>query len=150
MDILFEIHSPGLNLHTSRWTHHLVFMQVVHEDLDRVCALAWDHFEQHGRGALHVSQEHWIQIVRDAVLPGPTPFPASYLPAATAPKTCDFGIVAPGYTALLDAYDPTTQFVLTVEHHPEGLLSAYLIQPDAAGDEAAAAAAGTRAALTTG
>jgi hypothetical protein len=132
MDVTLEIHVPGLDMQQTRWTHHLLFMQEVHHKAGVIAAQARANFLAHGRGTLHVSRAQWMQVMRNAIVEDHDgKLPHTYLGSDDANLRCDFGILASGFSEMLRRYDPEREFVLTVEHHPTGLLSCYVIDPAA-------------------
>jgi hypothetical protein len=134
MDVTLEIHAPGLDMAQTRWTHHLIFMQEIHQNLRVIFEQAKQAYARHGLGTLHVDREQWMQVVRDSVSEiTDVKLPHTYLSAQEATTKCDFGLLTSGFADLIGGYDPQTSFVLTVEHHPGGLLSCYVIDPDGEG-----------------
>ncbi|MGI9174978.1 MAG: hypothetical protein ACR2GR_06635 [Rhodothermales bacterium] len=127
MDVELELHAPGLDMNQSRWTHHLIFMQEVHERKHEITAISWEHYQSKGRGSLFVDRKQWMDVIRDTMLEESMPFPCSYVTEAEAASRFDFNVLTDGFVQVLHQYDPETRFVLTVEHHPEGLLSTYLV-----------------------
>ncbi len=137
MDVTLEIHAPGLDMAQARWTHHLIFMQEVHQKAATIFEQARKAYKAHGMGTLHVDREQWMEVVRDAVTDESiTGLPHTYMSAQEATERCDFGLLAGGFADLISNYDPERVFVLTVEHHPAGLLSCYVIDPSGEGPEA--------------
>ncbi len=134
MDVTLEIHAPGLDMAQARWTHHLIFMQEVHQKVDVIFEQAREAYGAHGLGTLHVDRDQWMQVVRDAVTDEEIPgLPHTYMSAQKATERCDFGLLASGFTSVISSYNPERAFVLTVEHHPQGLLSCYVIDPSGEG-----------------
>ena len=127
MEVLLEIHAPGLDLEHARWTYHLIFMKEVHERIASVAACARDSYRGYGRGTIFISRRQWISVVRDAVLEESVPFPCTYVSAEDAAAQFDFGRGTAGFQEVLYGYDPQRQFVLTVRHPPGEQLSCYLV-----------------------
>ncbi len=120
----------------ARWTHHLIFMQEVHQKVETIFNQARKAYREHGLGTMHVDREQWMQVVRDAVTDEEIAgLPHTYMSAQQATERCDFGLLAGGFTDIISSYDPSCAFVLTVEHHPQGLLSCYVIDPSGKGQE---------------
>lgn len=126
LEVLAEIHVPGLDLFPRRWNHHLILFQEIHDHIDDVRACARTGYASHGRGCVNVSVEDWRKIVKELWLKEDVAFPCSY---RYAEDLVNFGLLTEGFQSLLRGYDPDREFVLTVHHHPGDLLSAYLIQP---------------------
>ena len=130
MDVELEMHAPGLDMHQARWTHHLIFMQEVHEKKNEIALIAWDYYQREGLGTLFVSRKQWMEVIRDTMMEAPKSFPCSFIKADEAAGRFDFNVLTSGFVQVLENYDPETRFVLTVEHHPDGLLSSYLVVTD--------------------
>lgn len=126
IEIELEIHSPGLNLHSSRWHLHTLFLQEVESIYEHVAAEAWKQHEAHGRGTLSVDQEHWMEILRGEWHLEKKPFPSAYLSADMTIEEMDLGALRRGFRQMLDDYDPEKEVVLSVHHHPGDMVSCYL------------------------
>lgn len=127
MDVDLEIHSPGLNLHHRRWNYHVLFMDKVHENLDRIVDCAKDYYREHGRGTMFVNRSHWMTVIKDEWNREETVFPCTYKTNRSAASE-EFGSLRRGFQEMIEEYDPETQLVLTVEHRSVGMLSSYLIR----------------------
>ncbi len=132
LDIRLEIHAPGLDLHHRRWNYHVMFMDEVHKHFEAVAALAWGHYQKRGRGTLFVSKEQWLEVIKADWMKNGERFPCRYIAYGSEPEEheVDFGSLREGFARMLRDYDPTTHFILSVEHHSAGLLSAYLLWSD--------------------
>lgn len=127
MDIDLEIHSPGLDLHHKRWNYHVLFMDEVHDEFDRIAARAREGYREHGRGTVFVDKDRWITVIRGEWDREKRTFPCDYI----VPSDADIERFAPlreGFKELVRKYDPEKQVVLTVEHHSAGMLSTYLVR----------------------
>lgn len=130
-EVLREIHAPGLDLNQDRMTKHRLFMGVVHDQLDRIGAFAWKHFEKEGRGAVFVNKRQWMEAIReknwDRAREEILPF--AYAKDGAASVGLDVDVLGKGYAEMLSAYDAETSLVLLVQHPPGEMLSAYLLLP---------------------
>lgn len=127
-DIALEIHSPGLDLHSSRWNLHTLFLQEIEEMYERVAAEGWKQYREHGRGTLVVDQDQWLEVLRSDL--EDKSFPCSYLSGEAATQTMEFGPFRRGFHQLLEDYDPNREVVLSVHHHPGDMVSCYLFASD--------------------
>lgn len=129
MEIDLELHSPGLDMSSNRWTHHLIFMQEVHKRKKEVIALGKKCYEQHGRGTFFVDRQKWRAVIRDAVSEQKEPFPGEYISQAEIAQRFSFGIMNEGFRQAIAEYDPARHMVLTVQHYPDGPMSCYVLRP---------------------
>lgn len=129
-DVDLEIHAPGLDLHHERWNYHVMFMDEVHENMQRIAAQAWDFYEKQGRGAVFVDQDQWMSVIRNNWEKEGQSFPCHYVRHGDSIAGVDFGILREGFIEMVREYNPETHLVLTVQHHSSDLLSAYLLKAD--------------------
>ena len=128
MRIKLEIHVPGLDLHQERWNHHVLFMDRVHDHADRIAACSWKHYSEAGRGSLHVDHEQWMTVIKGDQWTEHQLFPCGYV---TEDKTSlDIDPLGAGFREMISDYDPNSEMILLVEHHPGDQLSCYLVEPD--------------------
>ena len=132
-DIQLEIHSPGLNLHSSRWNLHTLFLQEIESIYERVAAEGWKQYREKGRGTLTVDQEQWMDVLRGGW--HEEAFPCSYLTGESSVNTMDFGVLRRGFRQLIDDYNPSREVVLAVHHHPGDMVSCYLFESDPTPEE---------------
>lgn len=127
MDVVIEMHAPGLDLHDTRWNYHFIFMKEVHDRFASVVHCAQDSHEHHGRGTVSISRDQWLDFLRDSMNDRELLFPCSYVQADEARSRFDFGRTSAGFRQILEEYDPERQLVLTVEHYLGKQLSCYMI-----------------------
>lgn len=127
MRIKLEIHAPGLDLHQERWNHHVLFMDRVHTHVDRIAACSWQQFTASGRGALFVDADQWMTVIKGDQWTQDVLFPCGYTTAQQ--DDVDTVPLGAGFRQLLSGYDPESETILLVQHHPGDQLSVYLIEP---------------------
>lgn len=130
LEILREIHAPGLDLNEQRLQKHRIFMDLMHEIVDSVAAWGWAHYLQEGRGALYVNPDEWFEMISRS--PGSSQEANLnsfyYLPLGHRHKRKDVERLGAGYPEMLAEYDPVTMLVLVVNHESD-FLSCYLAKP---------------------
>lgn len=127
-DVDLEIHSPGLNLHHERWNYHVMFMDEVHRHARDLAAFARASYERLGRGSIYIGQEQWMAIIEGGWQELTKSFPCEYLTSDQPWPDSPQKRLGDGHRQMIETYDPATQLVLTVLHHPGELLSAYLLR----------------------
>lgn len=130
MRIKLEIHAPGLDLHQDRWNHHVLFMDRVHEHSDRISACSWQRYTESGRGALFVDEDQWMTVIKGDQWTEDVLFPCAY--TNEAQSGVDATPLGAGFRQMISSYDPESETILLVQHHPGEQLSCYLIEADIA------------------
>jgi hypothetical protein len=125
-DVALEIHSPGLDLDHGRWNNHVMFMDEVHAHASDLARKASEGFRSRGRGTLWIGSAQWMAVIEGSWEKAQNRFPCEYRPI-TGNMPGEIGRLGTGFEEMLTTYDPESQVVLTVLHHPGDLLSAYLL-----------------------
>jgi hypothetical protein len=129
LNVRREIHAPGLDMHEERINMHRIFQYVVHDQIVRIGAFAWKHYEKQGRGAVFVNERQWREAIREQhwERAGDEIVPFAFVADGAAAVGVDLAPLGKGYEEMVKQYDPEREIVLVVQHPPGDLISAYLI-----------------------
>lgn len=127
LDIILEIHAPGLNLHSSRWNFHALFLEEIEDHFEHVAAIAWSHYLKGGRGTLFIDDDQWMELIRRDWTNDGESLPSVYLSEdEELLEQMNFGPLGPGFLEMLKRYVPEEQVILSVRHRPGDMVSCYL------------------------
>jgi hypothetical protein len=127
LDVLTEIHVPGLDLTPRRWNNHLILFEEVHENIIDVALKAWEGYQTMGRGSICLGVEDWRHMVQQNWMEEQAGFSGTYVSLGEESEEFDFERLQPTFRQIVESYDPRTEFVIAARHHPGDLLSCYLL-----------------------
>lgn len=135
-DVDLEIHAPGLDLHHKHWNYHVMFMDEVHRMNRRIGARSWRGYGEHGRGALFVDRDQWMDVIRRRWAEEGDLFPCHYIKDRAPADDVNLEVLRSGFKEMIREYDPERQVVMVVQHHSADLLSCYLFRYEGVTTEA--------------
>jgi hypothetical protein len=127
LEVLAEIHVPGLDLTPRRWNNHLILFEEIHENIMDVALKAWEGYQTMGRGSICLGVEDWREMVQRNWIEEQSGFSGTYTPLGEEVQEFDFERLQPTFRHIVESYDPTHELVIVARHHPGDLLSCYLL-----------------------
>ena len=124
--VLRTVHAPGIGLDRTRTMSHRMFLEAVEGRSLAVAAEAWKSFLEHGRCALFVCEDQWMDLVTDTN--SAETFPCGHIRLGTLVPGSDDPFLTSGLAQMLSTYDPELDVILVGQHRKGAFFSAYWLR----------------------